>query len=76
MYPKIKFATKNWSDECNFYSKVIFLEFLSEKIFFIFFAEFKLLMFLNNIMKISENSTFMQPQHVFKFRTRKYQNLK
>ena len=24
MYPKIKFIAKNWSDLCNFYSKVIF----------------------------------------------------
>ena len=36
MYLKIKFIAKIWSDLCNFYSKVIFLEFLSKKIFFTF----------------------------------------
>ena len=36
MYPKIKFMTKIWSDLCNFYSKVIFLEFLIKKVIFIF----------------------------------------
>ena len=36
MYPKIKFMAKNWSDLCNFYSKVIFLEFLIKKIIFMF----------------------------------------
>ena len=56
MYPKIKFITKNWSGLCNFYSSDFFFgEFLSKKIFFLrFFAEFKLLMFYNNIVKISE----------------------
>ena len=55
IYTKIKVTAKSWSDLCNFYSKVIFLEFLSKKIFFLFFfAEFELLMFYNNILKISE----------------------
>ena len=36
MYPKIKLMAKNWSDLCNFYSKVIFLEFLIKKIVFMF----------------------------------------
>ena len=43
MYPKIKFMAKHWSDLCNFYSKVIF-----------WCAEFELLMFHNNIVKLSE----------------------
>ena len=55
MYPKIKFIAKNWSDLCNFYSKVIFWgDFCLSKHFLLFFAEFKLLMFYNNIVKISE----------------------
>ena len=58
MYPKIKFMAKNLSDLCNFYSKVIFffLEFLSKKMFLLFFAELKLLMFHNIVkfVKISE----------------------
>ena len=36
MYPTIKFKAKNWSDLCNFYSKVIFLDLLSKKIIFTF----------------------------------------
>ena len=54
MYPKIKLTAKSLPDLCNFYSKVIFLEFLSEKIVLLFFAEFELLIFHNNIVKISE----------------------
>ena len=54
MYPKIKFIAKNWSDLRNFYSKVIFLDFCLSKHFLLFFAEFELLMFHNNIVKISE----------------------
>ena len=54
MCPKIKFMTKNWSDLCNFYSKVIFWNFCLRKYFLAFFAEFELLMFHNNIVKISE----------------------
>ena len=54
MYPKIKFIAKNWSDLCNFYSTMIFLNFCLRKYFLIFFAEFKLLIFHNNIVKISE----------------------
>ena len=37
--PKIKSTVKNWSDLCNFYNKIIFLDFvdfLSEKTFFHF----------------------------------------
>ena len=33
-YPKIKFTAKNWSDLCNFYSKVIFGRFVLENIFY------------------------------------------
>ena len=55
MYPKIKFIAKSWSDLCNFYySNVIFLNFCPSKYFLLFFAEFELLMFHNNIVKISE----------------------
>ena len=54
MYPKIKFIAKHWSDLCNFYSKVIFWKFCLSKYFLLFFAEFELLMFHNNIVKISE----------------------
>ena len=53
MYPKIKFIAKNWSDLCNFFSKVIFWNFCLNKYFLLFFAEFELLMFHNNIVKIS-----------------------
>ena len=56
MYPKIKFITKKWSDLCNFYSKVIFLNFCVRKYILLFFAEFKLLIFHNNIVKISEKT--------------------
>ena len=49
MYPKIKFTAKNWSDLCNFYSKVIFWNFCLRKYFLLFFAEFKLLIFHNNL---------------------------
>ena len=54
MYPKIKFIAKNWSDLCNFYSKEIVLNFCLRKYFLLFFAEVELLMFHNNIVKISE----------------------
>ena len=57
IYTKIKYIAKNWSDLCNFYSKVIFLKiWFKENIFFIllFFAEFELLMFHSDILKISE----------------------
>ena len=56
MYPKIKFIAKNWSDLCNFYSTMIFLNFCLRKYFLIFFAEFKLLIFHNNIVRISEKN--------------------
>ena len=35
-YSELKVTAKNWSDLCNFYSKVIFWIFLSKKIFFYF----------------------------------------
>ena len=54
IYPKIKFTAKNWPDLCNFNSKVIFWNFCLRKYFLLFFAEFELLMFHNNIVKISE----------------------
>ena len=50
---KIKLTAKSWSDLCNFYSKVIFWNFCLRKYFLLFFAEFELLMFHNNIVKIS-----------------------
>ena len=53
-YPKIKFMAKNWSDLCNFYSKVIFFNFCLRKYFLLLFAEFELLIFHNNTVKISE----------------------
>ena len=54
IYTKIKFTAKSWSDLCNFYSKVIFWNFCLWKYFLLFFAEFELLMFHNNIVKVSE----------------------
>ena len=52
---------KNWPGLCNFYSKVIFfffffffLIFCLRKYFALFIVEFKLLMFHNNTVKISE----------------------
>ena len=53
--------TKSWSDLCNFYSKVIFLNFCLKKHFLLFFAEFELVMFYNNIVKISEK---LKVEHV------------
>ena len=46
---------KSWFDLCNFCSKVIFWNFCLRKYVLLFFAEFELLMFHNNIVKISEN---------------------
>ena len=57
IYPKIKFAAKNRSDLCIFYSKVIFWIFWIfrlRKYFLLSYVEFKLLMFHNNIVKILE----------------------
>ena len=54
IFTKIKVTAKSWSDLCNFYSKVIFWNFCLRKYFLLFFAEFELLMFFNNIVKISE----------------------
>ena len=45
---------KSWSDPCIFYSEVISWNFCLRKYFLLFFAEFELLMFHNNIVKISE----------------------
>ena len=45
---------KSWSDLCYFYSKVFLFDFCLRKYFLIFFVEFKLLMFHNNIVKITE----------------------
>ena len=56
IYTKINVMAKSWSDLCNFYSKVIFWNFCLRKYFLLFFAEFELLMFYNNIVKISEKS--------------------
>ena len=58
IYPKITFTAKNWSDLCNFYSKVIFFFFFVlfciGKYFLLFHAEFELLMFCNIFVKISD----------------------
>ena len=54
IYTKIKFTDKSWSDPCIFYSIVIFWNFCLRKYFLLFFAEFELLMFHNNTVKISE----------------------
>ena len=56
MYPNINFRAKNWSDLCNLYNKVIFFffNFCLRDFFFLFFAEFELLMFRSQIVKISE----------------------
>ena len=53
-YTKIKVTAKSWSDLCYFCSKVIFWTFCLRKYFLLFFAEFELLTFYNNIVKISE----------------------
>ena len=54
IYTKIKVTAKNLSDLCNFYSKVIFGDFCPRKYFLLFLPELELLMFYNNIVKISE----------------------
>ena len=54
IYTKIKVTAKSWSDLCNFYSKVIFWNFCLRKYFLRFFAEFEILSFYNNIVKISK----------------------
>ena len=54
IYTKIKFTAKSCPDLCNFYSKVIFWKFCLRKYFLLSFAEFELLMFHKNIVKISE----------------------
>ena len=54
IYTKIKVTAKSWSDLCYFYSKVIFWNFCPRKYFLLFFVEFELLTFYNNIVKISE----------------------
>ena len=55
IYTKIKFAAKSWSDLCNFYSTVMFLNFCLRKYFLLFFPEFELLKFYNNIVKFQKN---------------------
>ena len=58
IYPKNKFMAKIVSDLCNFYSKVIFcFTFCLRKYFLLLFAEFELLMFPNNIVKLSKKWT-------------------
>ena len=54
IYTKIKVMAKSWSDLCNFYSKVIFRNFCLRKHFLLFLAKFELVMFYNNIVKISK----------------------
>ena len=61
IYPKIELTAKIWSDLCNFYSKVVVWIFCLKNIFLskiyfflLFFNSFELLMFHNNIVKISE----------------------
>ena len=52
---KIKFTAPNWSDLCNFWYDVFFLFFFCLwKYILFFFTEFELLIFQNNIVKISE----------------------
>ena len=52
IYPKINLPPK--TGFCHFYSKEIFLFLCLRKDFLLFFDEFELLMFPNNIVKISE----------------------
>ena len=54
IYTKIKFTAKSCPDLCNVYIKVIFWKFCVRKYFLLSFAEFELLMFHNNIVKMSE----------------------
>ena len=54
IYCKINFTTKNGSCLCNFYNKLDFWKIFSRKYLLLFFTGFKLLMFHNNIVKISE----------------------
>ena len=51
---KLNLSPKIGQYLCNFYSKVIFWNFCLSKYFLLFFAEFELLMFHNNIVKILE----------------------
>ena len=53
IYCKINFMAKDWSDLCNFFSKLycsLFFTIYSK----LFFNDFKLLIFHNNIVKILE----------------------
>ena len=54
IYPKIRLTTKNWSGLCNFYITVIFWNFFLRRCFLLFFAEYEILIFYNNIVKTSE----------------------
>ena len=51
---KLILRPKNGPDLCNFYSKLDILKVLLQTIFLLFFIGFKLLMFRNNVVKISE----------------------
>ena len=64
MYPKIRFSTKNWSDLCNFYSKVIFWNFCLRTFFSLFLAEFELLMFHNTTIEQAELVENLPPSYL------------
>ena len=51
---KLILRPKNGPDLCNFYSNLDILKVLLQNIFLLFFIGFKLLMFRNNVVKISE----------------------
>ena len=53
MYSKIKSTAKSCPDLCNFNNKVIVLNACLRKYLLLFFVEFELLVFYNNIVKIS-----------------------
>ena len=57
IYSKIKVTTKNWSDLCNFYSKVIFWDFCLRKYFLFFFAELDYWCFTTILWKFQKNWT-------------------
>ena len=53
---KLYLRPKHWSGLCNFYTKVIVLNFCIRKYTILLFTEFELLMLHNNILKISEKN--------------------
>ena len=57
IYPKIKFMAKNWSDLCNFCSKVIFLIFVYENIFYFSFLNLNYCCFTTILWKFQKNWT-------------------